>query len=387
MIFSAAPAPPLPRYGTRSLGELVPSLLGCLGVAGFANPLAIEPAARACLLLVDGLGWEQLRANAGAAPFLNSLAREPLTAGFPATTAASLSSLATGVPPGEHGLVGYTMALPGYERAFNALTWSLYGVGPRVDLVDELVPESFQPIPTLAERAAAAGLLIHHLGPAFHEWSGLTRAIGRGERFHPADSLETVTEGALRLLNASRTFVFGYHPRLDAAGHVHGVASQAWTDELIAVDHAVRLMAEQLPTDTLLVVSGDHGLVDLRPEERLDLADHRDLAAGVQILGGEPRARYVGTMPGATGDVLSAWRSRLGDRMWIWPTEQAIATGIFGPRVNERARERMGDIVAAAYGRVGIVERNVDPAQARLNGHHGSLTPAEQLVPLLVYRS
>ncbi len=387
MIFSPAPAPPVPWYGTRSLGELVPSLLGCLGVAGFANPLAIEPAARACLLLVDGLGWEQLRANAGAAPFLNSLAREPLTAGFPATTAASLSSLATGVPPGEHGLVGYTMALPGYERAFNALTWSLYGIGPRVDLVDELVPESFQPIPTLAERAAAAGMRIHHLGPAFHEWSGLTRAIGRGERFHPADSLETVTEGALRLLNASRTFVFGYHPRLDAAGHVHGVASQAWTDELIAVDHAVRLLAEQLPADTQLVVSGDHGMVDLRPEEKLDLADHPDLAAGVRILGGEARARYVGAVPGATDDVLSAWRSWLGDRMWVWGREEAIATGIFGPHVTDRSRERMGDIVAAAYGRVGIVERNVDPAQARLNGHHGSLTAAEQFVPLLVYRS
>ena len=387
MIFSAAPAPPVPWYGTRSLGELVPSLLGCLGVAGFANPLAIEPAARACLLLVDGLGWEQLRANAGAAPFLNSLAREPLTAGFPATTAASLSSLATGVPPGEHGLVGYTMALPGYERAFNALTWSLYGIGPRVDLVEELVPESFQPIPTLAERAAVAGLPIHHLGPAFHEWSGLTRAIGRGERFHPADSLETVTEGALRLLNASRTFVFGYHPRLDAAGHVHGVASQAWTDELIAVDHAVRLLAEQLPADAQLVVSGDHGMVDLRPEEKLDLADHPDLAAGVRILGGEARARYVGTMQGRTDDVLNAWRSRLGDRMWVWGREEAIATGIFGPHVTDQSRERMGDIVAAAYGRVGIVERNVDPAQARLNGHHGSLTPAEQLVPLLVYRS
>ena len=382
-----APGPPLPRYGTRSLGELVPSLLSCLRIAGFANPLGIEPAGRVCLLLVDGLGWELLRLNPAAAPFLNSIAREPLTTGFPATTAASLSSLATGVPPGEHGLVGYTMALPGYDRAFNTLTWSLYGVGPRVDLVDEVVPESFQPLPPLAERAAAAGLRIHHLGPAFHEWSGLTRAIGRGERFHPADSLEAVTEGALRLLNAPRAFVFGYHPRLDAAGHVRGVGSQAWRDELIAVDHAVRLMAEQLPADTLLVISGDHGMVDLRPEERLDLADHPDLAAGVRILGGEARARYVGTQPGATGDVLSAWRSRLADRMWVWTREEAIATGIFGPRVSDRARERMGDIVAAAFGLVGIVERNVDPAQARLNGHHGSLTPAEQLVPLLVYRS
>jgi hypothetical protein len=335
--------------------------------------------------LVDGLGWELLQANVAAAPFLNSIAGEPLTAGFPATTAASLSSLAIGLPPGEHGLVGYTMALPGYERAFNTLTWSLYGVGPRVDLVNEVVPESFQPIPTLAERATAAGMRIHHLGPAFHEWSGLTRAIGRGERFHPAESLEAVTEGALRLLNAPRTFVFGYHPRLDAAGHVRGVASQAWKDELVAVDHAVRLLAEQLPRDTVFVVTGDHGMVDLQPEEKLDLADHPDLAAGVRILGGEARARYVGTQAGATEDVLSAWRSRLGDRMWVWTTEEAIATGIFGSTVTDRARQRIGDIVAAAYGLVGIVERNVDPAQARLNGHHGSLTPAEQLVPLLIY--
>src|SRR2546428_2097431 len=289
---SGAAGPPLPRYGTRSLGELVPTLLSSLGAAGFANPLEIEPAARVCLLLVDGLGWELLRASPGAAPFLNSIAREPLTVGFPATTAASLSSLATGVPPGEHGLVGYTMALPGYDRAFNTLTWSLYGVGPRVELVEELAPESFQPLPTLAERAAAAGMRIHHLGPAFHEWSGLTRAIGRGERFHPADSMEAVTEGALKLLNAPRTFVFGYHPRLDAAGHVRGVASQAWTDELVAVDHAIRLMAEQLPKDTVLVVTGDHGMVDLQPEERPDLSDHPHIAARVPVLGVAAPAPY-----------------------------------------------------------------------------------------------
>lgn len=227
MTTSPRPAPQIPRYGSRSLGELVPSLLSSVGAPGFADPLAIEPASRVCLLLVDGLGWELLEANREAAPFLNSIARTPLTAGFPATTAATLSSLGIGVPPGEHGLIGYTMALPGYARAFNTLTWALYGIGPRVDLLEEVVPETFQPLPTLAQRAAAAGVPIHHLGPAFHEWSGLTRAIGRGERFHPANSLEAVADGALRLLNAPRTFVFGYHPRLDAAGHVHGISSQA----------------------------------------------------------------------------------------------------------------------------------------------------------------
>src|SRR5205807_2240022 len=138
------PAPPLPRYGTRSLAELVPSLLTSLGLAGLANPLALEPAPRVCLLLVDGLGWELLEANRPAAPFLNAMAGEPLSAGFPATTAASLSSLATGLPPGEHGLVGYTMAPRGYDRAFNALSWSLYGLGPPGELLDGPAPETTQ---------------------------------------------------------------------------------------------------------------------------------------------------------------------------------------------------------------------------------------------------
>jgi predicted AlkP superfamily pyrophosphatase or phosphodiesterase len=362
-------------------------LLSSLGLAGFANSFAIESASRVCLLLVDGLGWESLRAHQDLAPFLNSLVGEPLTAGFPATTAASISSLATGLPPGEHGLVGYTMALPGYERAFNTLTWSFYGLGPRVDLRDDVVPEAFQPLPTLPERAAAAGLPIQYLGPAFHKGSGLTRAVGRGQRFHAAESLEGIRDEALRRLEAPGAFVHAYHPRLDTAGHVDGVGSQAWRDELVAVDHAVRTLAEALPAGTVLVVTGDHGMVNLRPNERLELADYPDLAAGITLLAGEPRARYIRTVPGAAADVLSAWRSILGDRMWIWTRDEAIATGIFGPKVTDRARQRIGDIVAAAYGPVGVVERDVDPAQARLNGHHGSLTQDEQLVPMLVYRS
>jgi len=365
----------------------VPCLLNSLGLDGFDNPLRLGAASRVGLLLVDGLGWELLRAHQEAAPFLNSIAGEPLTAGFPATTAASLSSLATGLPPGQHGLVGYTMALPGYDRAFNTLTWSWYGLGPRVDLREALAPEAFQPLATLPERAGAAGVPIQYLGPGFHQGSGLTRAVWRGERFAAAESLEAVREVALRRLQAPRTFVYGYYPRLDTAGHVDGVASQTWRDELVAVDEGVRGLAEALPGGTTLVITGDHGMVDLRAHERIDLADHPELAAGVTVLAGEARARFVRTVPGATGDVASAWRSILGDRMWIWTRDEAIATGIFGPTVSDRARERIGDIVAAAYGRVGVVERDVDPAQARLNGHHGSLTSAEQLVPFLVYRT
>src|SRR5262245_15860835 len=164
----AGAAPPLPRYGERSLADLTPSILTALDVPGFADPLGIEPARRARLLVVDGLGGELLQANRRHAPVLAGLAaaNPPLTAGFPATTASSLASLGTGRPPAGHGLTGYTMALPGLDRAFNCLRWATYGIGGGKDLCDRVVPEQLQPQPTAFERAAAAGVEVSLVGPS-----------------------------------------------------------------------------------------------------------------------------------------------------------------------------------------------------------------------------
>ena len=85
-------------------------------------------------------------------------------------------------------------------------------------------------------------------------------------------------------------------------------------------------------------------------------------------------------------NVLAIWTEVLGDRMWIRSREEAIAAGWFGPRVSDEARTRIGDVVAAAHGPVGVVQRDVDPLQAMLTGHHGSLTAAERSVPFLAWR-
>jgi len=180
--------------------------------------------------------------------------------------------------------------------------------------------------------------------------------------------------------------VYAYHPDLDRTGHVRGVASDAWRLELAHVDRLAAQLAEGLPGDAALVVTGDHGMVDLRPEQRIDLADRPELAAGVRLLAGEARARHVHTQRGAAADVLDAWRALLGQDMWVVPREEAVAAGWFGPSVTDQVRPRIGDVVAAASGPVGVVQREVDPTQALLTGHHGSMTPAEQLVPLLLLR-
>ncbi|HYT27283.1 MAG TPA: nucleotide pyrophosphatase/phosphodiesterase family protein [Actinomycetota bacterium] len=385
----AIPAPPVPRYGEASLSELLPSALAALDVPGCRNPLGLEPARRACLLVVDGLGWELLQANRERAPFLAAAAEggSPLTAGYPSTTASSLASIGTGRPPAEHGLVGYTIALPGMDRAFNCLRWSPYGLGGSKDLRGRVVPERIQPEPTAFERAAADGIQVSLLGPAEHAGSGFTRAVLRGGDYAGVLSLGDQAAAALhRLAGSRRSLVYAYHPDLDRTGHVRGIGTDAWRLQLAHVDRLAAHLAERLPHDAVLLVTGDHGMVDLRPEQRIDLADQPELAGGVRLLAGEARARHVHVAEGAAGDVLAAWREVLGDSMWVVSRDEAIGAGWFGPHVPDRVRPRIGDVVAAAFGPVGIVQRDVDPSQARLTGHHGSMTPAEQLVPLVEIR-
>ncbi|HET9052128.1 MAG TPA: nucleotide pyrophosphatase/phosphodiesterase family protein [Candidatus Dormibacteraeota bacterium] len=377
----------VPRYGERSLADLAPSALGALGVAGESDIVGIGPASRVCILVVDGLGEEQRRGGAGLAPFLAAHAREPLTASFPATTAASLSSIGTGLPPGEHGLVGYTMAVPGRERVMNVLRWELYGHGPHVDMRGELPPERLQPVPTALERAARAGVSVSVLGPREHQGSGMTRAALRGGRYRPVFGLGDLVAGAAQALaEGTRSLVYAYHADLDLIGHVRGAGSEAWRLQLRTLDSAAAALAERLPPGAALVVTGDHGMVDVGEGDSLDVDDIAGLGDGVAALAGEPRMRHVHAVDGAAGDVLAAWRDTLGELFWVAPRDEAIAGGWFGPRVPDRVRARIGDVIAASRGRAVLVQRAVDPLQASLRGHHGSATDEEQSVPLVVAR-
>ena len=296
---SSAPPIPLPRYGVAALSDLVPTLVRAVAAGAGLRPNAaddpplarlapagtaidLEPASAVCLLVIDGLGWELLREHAAAAPFLSGLAGRPLTAGFPSTTAASLASLGTGRPPGEHGLVGYTMLLPGEATPLNNLSWGVYGVsatgGPGGDLTGRLVPEQVQPEATAFELAAAAGITVTLVGPRQHAASGMTRAVLRGGRYRAAFSLaDLVATVAATLAEGGPQLVYAYHPDLDLVGHIRGVDSEAWRLQLAGIDHGAAALAERLPAGALLAITGDHGMVDVAPADRLDVADAPEL--------------------------------------------------------------------------------------------------------------
>lgn len=376
----------MPRYGERTLAEVLPSLLAAIGVTGFANPLGIAPARTAVLLLVDGLGWELLHAHAADAPFLAALATDnaPVFAGFPATTAVSLATLGTGQPPGKHGIVGYTFAMP-EAGLLNTLTWRSHGDGQPVDLRERLPPEQVQPLGTVAQRAARAGSTMMFAAPGYQEQSGLTRAALRGARFRAARALGDLAAAMLEA--APGQLCYAYHGDLDMLGHRYGPGSLAWRLQLAQVDRLAASVAARLPPGGLLAITGDHGMVEVPASEQLDADSDPALRGGVRLLGGEVRVRHVYAEPGAQADVLAAWRDTLGERAWVVSRDEAIAAGWFGPVVTGHARARIGDVIAALRGQAGVVRRAAEPLESSLSGQHGSLTPGEQLLPLLLARA
>ena len=364
----------VPDYGEGTLPDLANSLLASLGVKGAPNPLGLASTRRACLLIVDGLGWELLRAHQAAAPFLSELTTtgRALTAGFPATTVTSLTSLSTGLPPGRHGMLGYQVAVPGQDRLLNGLRWD-----------EQVDPLSWQPAPTIYQRAAAADVDAYRVAARGLEKTGFSLASMRGAAYRAADSLGAlVAQASWALAGLDRALVTVYHAELDGTGHVFGSQSEAWSYQLAHVDKLAEQLASSLPAGTALYVTADHGMVDAGPDDKIDVDVVPGLRDGVALLGGEPRARHVYAVPGAAADVLATWQGVLGGRAWVASRDEAIEAGWFGP-VDERFVPRIGDVVAAPAGSWALVATKAEPLESSLEGMHGSLTPGDQFVPLL----
>ena len=372
---------PRPDPHTPHLADVVPSVLAAMGVAGFDRRIAMpDSVAGACVLLIDGLGAELLDAHARDAPVLSQLRGPTLQVGFPSTTAAGLAAVGTGCASGGHGMVGYSFRLPDLG-VINALRWRPHPWGE--DLRETAVPETVQPLPTTFERAAAQGVAVSVVSGAEFTGSGLTRAVLRGGRYIGVHALGDLA-AEISTAVAAGGFCYGYHSELDLLGHLYGPGSPAWRMQLRHVDRLVESIVEGLPRGGLLTVVADHGMVAVDPAETVDIDSVATLLDGVSAIGGEPRARHVYAHPGAAADVLAAWRDTLGARAWVVTRDEAIGAGWFGAEVADTVRPRIGDVVAAARGSAAMVRRAVEPGESALVGHHGSLTTAEQLVPLLV---
>ncbi|MDG4805326.1 alkaline phosphatase family protein [Micromonospora sp. WMMD1120] len=373
-----------PEHGDGRLADVLPSALAVLGVPGSPDPLGLVPALvgvrRIAVLLVDGLGWYQVPTAAPYAPTLAGLAAtvgRPLVAGFPSTTPTSLVSLGTGVAPGAHGVVGFTVRVPGTDRVLTHTDWAA-----------DPSPLTWQPVPTQLERARAAGVTTTVVSRPEFGGSGLTLAANRGGDFRGAAGGQAVADAMLAALatGSGPTLVSGYHADLDRYGHVHGVDSEPWRIAATEVDGLLARLVDGLPSDAALLVTADHGQLDIPAAHRFDLDTDSRLRAGVRLVAGEARVRYLHVEPGAVDDVMAAWSEVLGEAARVRTRDAVVATGWFGP-VAEEHLARIGDVVVICNDTYAVMaSRTERPMASKLVAYHGSDTATELTVPLLVVR-
>lgn len=370
-----------PKYGGRELGAVLPAALSAIGhgdlvpgrdAAADRHRLSLPKARHIVVVLVDGLGHHQLEARRGHAPFLRSAAAGTVTAGFPTTTATSLALFGTGQPAGRTGMAGYTVRNPRTGALANLVSW---------EGADD--PADWQREPSLLEAAHAGGVSVASLGKRRFAGSGLTRAALAGGTFIGADALgERIDQALLRARTPGLTYV--YWGEIDAVGHKHGWQSQEWVAALEDADRELQRLATSLPKGARLVVTADHGMVDVTGARRWDISGTPALSAGVTAVAGEPRALHLYTGPDDAAAVAARWQEVLGGHGVVIERAELIDSGLVG-EVAPHVTARLGDVVVAMTGRATVVDSRIHSAQALgLIGVHGSLTRDELEVPLLL---
>lgn len=369
-----------------SICDVLPAAAALLGVRGAIDRLALADwvgdVDRVAVVLVDAMGWHLLPELAGSAPLLASVLAggtgrlSELACTFPSTTPTSLVSLGTGAQPGEHGILGFTLNVPGTDRVLNHIQWR-----------DDPPHAAWQPLPTWFQRLNQAGVSARAVLPEGFMGSGLTDAAYRGARFCPTNSTEDYAQRVADELRAAPGLVYGYAADLDTATHMFGISSPQWHEAATHVDALLTRLVEALPKNAALVVTADHGGLNVPANARVDLDTDPRLGAGIRVVAGDQRVRYLHTGPGAAADVQATWSELLDGWAEVYSREEAVATGMFGP-VSPRHLARIGDVVVTCTGDAAVLATGHEPPEtARLIGFHGAATAAELAIPLIVFKS
>ena len=370
-----AAAPVLPAFGGACLTGVVPGLLTHLYGGEPVPPWmpsTVSGASQIVLLVLDGLGWEQLGARAALAPTLASGIGGSITSVAPSTTATALTSLVTGRPPAEHGIVGYRVAYE--DEILNVLQWAVGGVDART----RVPAPAFQTCPLFPGSPETVRVVTRY----DYSSTGFSAAHLGDAELHGWHTLAGLVTGVRSLVGAGTRFVYAYYDGIDKVAHARGLG-QYYDDELRDVDRLVGDVLGVLPPGAVLVVTADHGQVEVgRSVEVLG----GEVMDGVSLISGEGRFRWLHAKPGATDAVAEAATEAFCGVAWVRTKDEIVEEGWMGGVPSTAVSSRLGDVVLAPFTPTAFLDP-ADTGELRLLARHGSLTPAEMLIPLLSWPS
>lgn len=365
---TAGPSPVLPEYSGACIRGIIPALLGTRDRTRLPEwiPAMVASANQIVLLVLDGLGWEQLQDRRDLAPVMAAMQGRPITSVAPTTTATALTSITTGLEPAEHGLVGYRMAVAG--EVLNVLRWSVAGADRR----RSIPPTQMQPV------APFLGVKVPVVNPSELQPTAFSEAHLRGSVPVGWRATSSLPVEIGRLLAAGEPFVYAYYGGIDRIAHERGFGD-FYDAELRWVDHLVAEVLAELPADAVLLVTSDHGQVEVG--DRI-LTPSPDLLRHVSLQSGEGRFRWFHARPGAQGDLEAAVQEEFASVAWIRSRQQIIEERWLGSAVSAPLAARLGDVAVVPFEAVSLHDPD-DSGPYELVCRHGSLTSAEVYVPLL----
>jgi predicted AlkP superfamily pyrophosphatase or phosphodiesterase len=366
----------LPDYGGACISEVVPALLH---LEDFASgrleapawlPKPLLGAKQVVLLVLDGLGWDQLREKSAHAPFLSSMEGGAITSVVPSTTASGLTSIVTGTSPSAHGLVGYRLKANG--EVLNVLKWET----PSGDARTTVPPTTFQeavpffghkpPVVCRAEFADSGFTCAHLAGLSLHGWR------------MPSSMFVEVRN----LARSGALFIYAYYDGIDKIAHDKGLG-EYFDAELTATDEIAERLFAGLPKGCVLAVTADHGQVEVNDDP---IVIEKEILADVTMLSGEGRFRWLDVVPGALERVRDACLRAYGEIAWVRTRDELDTQGWFGEPLRPHIAERLGDVALIARAPVAFFDPD-DTGDMRLVARHGSQTRAEMYIPFIALAS
>ncbi|WP_415447322.1 alkaline phosphatase family protein [Bifidobacterium aquikefiri] len=376
------------RGGAFRISSVLPAISSALGnpveTAIHHDPRKLQetlgfPSCKsAIVVLVDGMGFWNIATRSGHAPYLRSLMHEsanarPISTCQPSTTVVAMAAFGTGTCPGMTAMTGYTQLNPYRHR-----------ISQMIQFRNAIPPLELQREPTVFERLSDEGVRVTSSGLPEFAGSALTQAALRGSTYIGREGAE---ERILEACKAAREpgLTYLYIRDVDKAGHEFGWESEPWIAEFETVDSQLALLHRRAPKGTLIVIIADHGMIEVDPSQRIDMAQNPELLRGVKFYGGEPRfVMAYADEPEDSHEIAARWCNELGESAEVLTKHEAIDAGLFGP-VKADVEPMIGDVLAIMNDRATLVDSRVQKDRAtRLPGVHGSRSMMESDIPCLM---
>lgn len=335
-------------------------------------------------LVADGVGEQQLQAHlrsAPSSPFFGARPRHVITTVFPATTAAAVTTFATGATPAEHGILGWFLHLPDLGVVSTILlTTCRTGVPFSREAYDL---KSYFRFPVHLDTIRCRRELISYghiprsrysrAGIRWDRWSSCSTLVG----------LERQVAAFAR--RRGRALAYAYWPGYDTLCHEYGCLHPKSRAHLREIDASLaRLVRRLRGTDTVLVVLADHGLVDTPPANCIDLRDVDGFYDTLAVIpSGDARQVQCFVRPAKVKTFLGIVRRKLSKYCMCVTGEDLLASGVLGPGPRHPALEgRVGDYMLLAKDRCALAA-SLPLEEPGFNvANHGGMSAVEMLIPL-----